>query len=252
MSLRSSRSIRLLGQLNWENEMEDLAVCMDRVAAEMKKLDRDVAISRVTGSSVAMAGGVMMAAGLIGSVFTFGTLAPLVVAGAVASAAGGLTSSGSQLTQHVILQHRVSKAKEKLESRASVFQKMKGILEELNSELDRVNLKQMANAKESAARIREIAVSIGSLLTTITEVTAALSEALVSAGAGAVAKAGMKSLGAAGTAVAVGTGMAIYDVITASDVLQNGGNSCNSFERIAKSIREIKRAMREEVTTLSS
>ncbi|KAH7288839.1 hypothetical protein KP509_31G046100 [Ceratopteris richardii] len=139
--------------------MEDLAICMERVAAEMKEVDRNMAISRVTSSSVAMADGVMMVAEIIGRVFTFEGL-PIV--------------------------------------------------------------------------------SIGSLLTTIIEVTRALNKVLISGGAGVVAKVGMKSLGVEGDAITVGTGMAIYDVITTSDILQNGGNSCNSFERIAESIYKVK------------
>ncbi|KAH7446694.1 hypothetical protein KP509_01G068800 [Ceratopteris richardii] len=238
-------SMGLLKGLNWEREMEDLAIFMENVAHEMSEVDKNVAISSVTGSSVAMAGGVMVAAGIIGSIFTFGALAPLAIAGAVASGAGGLTSSGSQYAKQIILRDRIMEAKVKLESHNPLFRSTKKILEGLKSELDILSCKKMGQAEDSSRKIMDIVLHINRFLPSVTEITAALGHVL---SATASVQTGMENLAAVGCGVAVN----ICDVMRESEVLQRGGNSGDSFRRIARSIREIKDAMLDELAKLEN
>ncbi|KAH7447193.1 hypothetical protein KP509_01G095900 [Ceratopteris richardii] len=244
-------SIRQLNQLNWENEMEDLAVYMDGLAAEMKEVDKIVAISRVAGSTVSVAGGVMIASAMIAGVLTGGLLTPLVAAGVVASTAGGVAASGSEFTQQVILKNRVIAAKDELERHAELLQGMMGILQLLNRELNFEDMNRAVKAKESQDRILGIVVRMGTLVFSVKEITKALGKVLATGGSKAAVKAGLNAAGkAAGAFVTIG--WAVYDVISASKALQNGGESCSLFSNIAQTVREIKEDVCQEVALLVS
>ncbi|KAH7447195.1 hypothetical protein KP509_01G096000 [Ceratopteris richardii] len=239
-------SIRLLRQLNWENEMEDLAVYMDGLAAEMKEVEKILAISRLAGSTVSMAGGVMIASAIIGGVLTGGLLTPLMAAGVVASTAAGVAALGREITQQFILEDRIIEAKDQLERHAELLQRMMGILQLLNRDF---NVEDMELNVED--RISGIVVRMGGLLFSIKEVRKALGKVLATGGSKAAVKAGLNAAGkAAGAFVTIG--WAVYDVISASKALQNGGESCSLFSNIAKTVRDIKEDVCREVATLSN
>jgi len=79
----------------------DTAKHLDNVALALEKLRRDVSIARVTGSSVAVVGGVAGIVGTALSVVTAGLAAPFVVAvvGGITSIAGAATSGISQVVE---------------------------------------------------------------------------------------------------------------------------------------------------------
>ncbi|KAH7447194.1 hypothetical protein KP509_01G095900 [Ceratopteris richardii] len=128
---------------------------------------------------------------------------------------------------------------------------MMGILQLLNRELNFEDMNRAVKAKESQDRILGIVVRMGTLVFSVKEITKALGKVLATGGSKAAVKAGLNAAGkAAGAFVTIG--WAVYDVISASKALQNGGESCSLFSNIAQTVREIKEDVCQEVALLVS
>ncbi|KAH7279236.1 hypothetical protein KP509_37G012000 [Ceratopteris richardii] len=250
--------LRRLKKVRWQEEMEDLAIFMENLAEELKNVDKNVAISRITGSTATILGGAMVLGGAAASIFTAGLFAPLAAFGVAMSAGGFLTSSGSELTKHLILLDRAREANEMLRSRAHLFGSIKEILESFNTDLDSTSRMERERAKGIAGRIKDVIQDISTLLVMIAEIEAALEVVLAEAEARAATQAGKASVVTPATIAAVDKVLAkggavgldpVRDVISASHILRNGGKSATSFQSIARTIRAIMRVLKEELGT---
>ena len=80
------------------------------LASELDKTRKDVNIAKVTGTSTAVAGGVVAGLGVLASFFTLGAASPLIGLGVAAAASGGATAGGAEIADVVISKKKMKDA----------------------------------------------------------------------------------------------------------------------------------------------
>ena len=80
------------------------------LASELDKTRKDVNIAKVTGTSTAVAGGVVAGLGFLASFLTLGAASPLIGVGVAAAASGGVTAGGAEIADVVISQNKMADA----------------------------------------------------------------------------------------------------------------------------------------------
>lgn len=80
------------------------------LASELDKTRKDVNIAKVTGTSTAVAGGIVAGLGVLASFFTLGAASPLIGVGVAAAAGGGATAGGAEIADVVISKNKMADA----------------------------------------------------------------------------------------------------------------------------------------------
>ena len=83
---------------------------LKNLASELDKTHKDVNIAKVTGTSTAVAGGIVAGLGFLASFSTLGAASPLIGVGVAAAAGGGVTASGAEIADVVISQNKMADA----------------------------------------------------------------------------------------------------------------------------------------------
>ena len=88
---------------------------LKNLAGALDKTHKDVNIAKVTGTSTAIAGGLITVFGGIVSFFTLGLASPLIGVGVATAAAGGATASGVEIADAVISKNTMEDAQKVLD-----------------------------------------------------------------------------------------------------------------------------------------
>ena len=95
------------------------------LASELDKTQKDVNIAKVTGTSTAVAGGLITVFGGILSIFTAGAASPLIGVGVATAVGGGATAGGAEIAEVVI-------SKNKMEDAQKILDEDKQTLEDID------------------------------------------------------------------------------------------------------------------------
>ena len=121
----------------WKKNREILIIKLKQIISKLNKVQRNVDISRLTGSSTAVVGSTLTVVGVILAPFTFGTSLGLTIAGGTLSIAGTLTSAGSHLVNFCISKSELKLAQNLLNEDVRLLIEIQNALkdEEITSEL---------------------------------------------------------------------------------------------------------------------
>lgn len=273
----SSRLVSLITCLkqvdlqSWRRDGHDLVDWMNGEADDMARIERDLAITKVTGGSAAIAGGVMAGVGLVASFYTFGLAAPLAIGGLALGGAGAATSAGGDVAQLSIVPTKTLKIKEKCEAFAQRTDGVLRILLEIRMRMSEISkLCEQNNAVSSSGVIQIVlkccmnAVSLGKVGMSVKEIGQMtynitklqrsgvilgedflkLAAQRVGGVGGSISRALLKGAG-----VAVNIGFGIWDVVEGSGTLHNGGSHASliraNASQLDNTIAEIEKALHE-------
>jgi hypothetical protein len=224
------------------------------VAPELEKIRSNVCIARLTGSSVAVAGGV---AGIVGGVLTVATAglaAPAVVAisGGVAAALGSVTSVVSQIVEKVMSGKEMKEAEAAIKEDTKITLEIQQLIKKLaevcrkvtidgllsvdekisfflfHSEFEKAEVRSVVvdifniTVPEAVLRVTSIVLSVGGLTTNA--VCNGLRIANIARAAAEVADTAVSGARAAGAVASEGAGIA-------ADVVSGAGNVATSAAR---------------------
>ncbi|KAI5074025.1 hypothetical protein GOP47_0012038 [Adiantum capillus-veneris] len=256
----------------WRCNGQDLVTWMNKEAEDMARVERDVAITKASGGSAAIAGGVLTGAGIVASFYTFGLAAPLAVAGLALGGAGAATSAGGDVARLSILHMKTCQIKERCktfgqetEGLLSILLEMRQLMSELSVMCQRNNLSKvetsvieiLLRSGRSAVNLTNSGVDVYRVATIVYDITR-LQKSGVIFGAdylklvgGTITGSGLsisKSLWK-GAGLALGIGFGIWDVVDAAGTLQNGGSYSllirNNASQISNTIKEIDNALHQ-------
>jgi Apolipoprotein L len=217
------------------------------IAPELEKIRSNVCIARITGSSVAAAGGVAGIVGGVLTVVTAGLAAPIVlaVAGGAAAAVGSVTSVVSQIVERVMSGNEMKAAEAAIEEDSKMTSEVQQLIEKLaekcchvtvdglctetekisyflfHDELEKAEVKPAAidmfsvTVPEAVLRVTSIVLSVGGLTANV--VCNGLRIASITRAAAEVGEAAVSGARTAGAAASEGAGIA-------ADVISGAGN----------------------------
>ena len=99
----------------WKGRRENTVKTIRTTAEKLVKHHRNVNISRITGSVVAIGGSGIAILGFALTPVTFGASLGLTIAGAGIAAAGGVTAAGASIADTVITKTGVKEAQEQIQ-----------------------------------------------------------------------------------------------------------------------------------------
>ncbi|KAK6192413.1 hypothetical protein SNE40_003882 [Patella caerulea] len=210
-------------------------------ADKLNKMEKDVQISEITGSTAGVTGGVMMLAGILGAPFTFGGSLSLTAAGAALGTAGAVTGAGAAIAKSVITKNKREEINKLLENDEKLMEKLE---EKLRLVYESAKL-----AISGTKLVAGVAKSVVGLLR--------VGDAVVDG-----AKVGAKGLGKFAKTIKVGgavlTAIAIpfdiYTIVSNSVDIHNGTQNelAKEFKRLANEIEETQKHLNEMKSNLSN
>ena len=239
------------------------------LAGELDKTHKDVNIAKVTGTSTAVAGGLITVFGGIASFFTLGLASPLIGVGVATAAAGGATAGGAEIADVVISKNKMEDAqkildedKQTLEAIDECYSNLVRTAETISASNPKYGTKEhvLCSLLFSSKLKRRgknnkglgdltftlaagLLIGMGAILTTSSKEFGALISRLASRigrvvaqglarGAGAIAKAALRGGGAVATGIFLAFN--IYELVKVSQDIHNGSKS-----QAAATLREI-------------
>ncbi|KAK1150526.1 hypothetical protein AOXY_G33774 [Acipenser oxyrinchus oxyrinchus] len=223
-----------------KQEIEKLLTDLSEIADGLDKVDRDCTISKTTGSSAGVVGGVLNIVGICLAPVTFGASLGLSIAGTVTAVAGAVTSGGAQIGKRVIdnkANKRVTEILEIIHTKIIALRKScKIALPQCNWNIEEADLTSTVKTCLSAA-----AAAAGLVDAAVVDVADAVIDAAVSLDAAAGVTPNLSDDGAASSAVAgaavgaavVNGGRVLASVIDDAAAVASAGRAAASAGRAA-------------------
>ena len=237
---------------------------LKNLAGALDKTHKDVNIAKVTGTSTAIAGGLITVFGGIVSFFTLGLASPLIGVGVATAAAGGATASGAEIADAVISKNKMEDAqkildedKQTLEAIDECYSNLVRTAETISASNPKYGTKEHVlcsllfsskwkgcgkNNKDLedlkftlAAGLRAILTTAPKFVTLISRLTSGIGRVVakgLARGAGAITKAALRGVGTVATGIFLAFN--IYELIKVSQDIHNGSKS-----QAAATLREI-------------
>jgi len=219
----------------------------------------------IAGSSTSLLGGALIVGGILGAPFTFGASLGITVTGAVLAGAGGATTAGAKVFDHVQAKKGNTKVKKLIEEVESLCKEAQSEYERLQQLCEKLGNSALKVCPALHAETREEKIALGwNIFGLFRHSSSAVTTTAVNAGVGSkVALAFIHALGVSMSGGETTTAMASFTALTVTmktvgTVLIVGGiildavtvgyaahrlindKKCPTSEGIAKQIEELK------------
>ncbi|XP_011409184.2 PREDICTED: apolipoprotein L3-like [Amphimedon queenslandica] len=239
----------------WIKAREQTIRIYREVAEKLQRAHHDVNISRITGSSVSVVGGVMSIIGFVLTPFTAGAALPIAITGITLSSLGGATAGGASVADIVIEKKKIEEAQRIYNKDQSSFENLLEIIKEFESNVGKVDQRcpdVENNAEEFASITTQLFTSTlrtGNLSLRIAELAMGGS---MEFGALAFRVGGAAARGVAGAAIAlnvISVPIDIAEIIQSSTSLTNGSKTrvVTKLLDYANKLEEQKESVKKDI-----
>lgn len=122
----------------WKPVRDNTITTLKEIVEKLQKMNRDVRISRITGASTSIVGGIVAIVGFALIPVTFGGSLALTIVGTTVGVAGGATSAGATIADIVKTKISNSKAEKILEKDRELTAEINKKLKEMSRMVQRV------------------------------------------------------------------------------------------------------------------